>query len=98
VTKNKVIGFFLVLEKPIVIGETFPAMMENTALCHVLWEQFSSQMMHHLTSPIMSMPMWRGGFLIVGQEKGNPLPDTSFPRFDSSGFFILGVCKRCSLS
>jgi hypothetical protein len=39
--KNKVIGPFF-FEEPVVNGDTFMAMMVNTALCHVSGERFSS--------------------------------------------------------
>jgi hypothetical protein len=43
-----------------------------------LWEQFSSQTVHHFTSPVVFMPFWTGSFLIVGHEKGGiPWPPGS---------------------
>jgi hypothetical protein len=70
--KNKVIGPFL-FEEPTVTGDTFLAMMENTFLCHVLLEQFSSWTVHHPTSPIIFMPYWTGSFPDHWIGKGGPI-------------------------
>jgi hypothetical protein len=35
-----------------------------------LWEQFSSQMVHHPTSPVTFLLSWTGSFLIIGVEEG----------------------------
>jgi len=39
--KNKAMGPFL-FEEPMMTGDNFLAMMENTALCRILVEEFSS--------------------------------------------------------
>jgi hypothetical protein len=56
------------------IGDSYLTMMENNALRHVLWEQFSSQMVHHLFSPFVFEPFWTGSFLIIGLDEGDPIP------------------------
>jgi hypothetical protein len=53
-----------------------------------LWEQFSSQMVHHLTSPAVFVPFWTGSFLIVGYEEGTHSLVPLFCRFDPFGFFF----------
>jgi hypothetical protein len=56
---------------------------------NMTWEvKFSSQMAHHLTSPVMFMPFWTGHFLIIIQEGEDPSLASSFSRFDSSGCFF----------
>jgi len=38
-----------------------------------LWEQFSTYMVHHPTSPFVFVPFWTGSFLIVFRKRG-PIP------------------------
>jgi hypothetical protein len=42
-------------------------LLEETGNSYVMfpWEQFSSQMVHHLTSLTVSVPFWTGSFLVV---------------------------------
>jgi hypothetical protein len=72
-----VLSFF---EEPTVSGDTFLVMIENTTLRHVLWEQFSSQVVHHLTSPAVFVPFWTGSILIVVLEEGVPFPGSLVPQ------------------
>jgi len=67
--------------------------MENTALCHVPVGTVSNYMLQRLTSPIMFVPPLTAEYK---RETHSLAP--SFSRFDSFGFFLLGVCKRQCLS
>jgi len=63
--KNKCICPFFPKE-PTVTGDTFLAMMENTALRHVPVGTVFQSDVHPVTSPVMFVPFWTGSFLIVG--------------------------------
>jgi len=53
-------------EEPMLSDVTFLAMMENTLSCYVPVGTVFSYMVHHLTSPIVFIPLWTRSFLIVG--------------------------------
>jgi hypothetical protein len=61
--KKKVIGPFS-FEELIETNDTSLAM--RTLLCIMsMWEQFSSYMVHHLTSPAIFVLFWTRSFLII---------------------------------
>jgi hypothetical protein len=63
--ENKVIGPFFFFEEPTVTGDTFPTVMESTAVHHVPKETVfqSDGTPPHLSCYVM--PFWTGSFLIV---------------------------------
>jgi hypothetical protein len=66
----------------------------TTLLCVMsLWEQFSSQMVHHPISPVVFVSLWTGVSLSLDRRMGTHSLASSFPRFGSSAFFLLWVCK-----
>jgi len=50
-------------EETAVTGDTVLLVMQNTALHHVSWKQFPSQMVYYFTFPLMFLPFWTGSFL-----------------------------------
>jgi hypothetical protein len=80
-------------------GDTFLAMMQNNALCHVPVGRVTSQMVHHFTYPAVLLLFCTGNFLVVRQEEGGRIPAP--PRFaDLTPFrvLLLEVPKRQCLS
>jgi len=53
--------------------------------------KFSSYMVHHLTSPIVSEHFWTGFSQLLDMKKGTHSPGHLIFLF---GFLLLGVCKR----
>jgi hypothetical protein len=60
--KNKVIGPYF-LEEAAVIGDTFRAIVENTAFRHV---PMGTIFQLHLAPTVIILPFWTRSFLIVG--------------------------------
>jgi hypothetical protein len=84
------------LEEQTLAGDTSVAMMENTLCVVPLWEQFSSQTVHHFTSlhftSVFFVPFWTRNFLIIGPIPWYPRS----PHLTTLYFLFWGFIKDIS--